>query len=329
MKVTVYSTKPYDRRFLSDANHDAHDFTFIEDRLRPETASLASGSDAVCPFVHDIVDAEVLEILASFGCRLVVLRCAGYNNVDLSAAKRLGIVVARVPAYSPYAVAEFAVGLVLSLNRKIHRAYSRVREQNFSIDGLVGFDLHGKTVGVVGTGKIGEVFARIMKGFGCKILAFDPYPNKEVEALGGEYVGLDEILAQSDILSLHCPLTEHTKHLIDRDAVAKLKKGVMIINTSRGGLVDADAAIAGIKDRVIGSLGLDVYEEEDGIFFEDFSDVILDDDRLLRLTFFPNVLVTSHQGFFTREALENISRITLKNINEYVESGQCEHQIKP
>ncbi|MBC2600596.1 2-hydroxyacid dehydrogenase [Puniceicoccus vermicola] len=327
MKVTVFSTKRYDRRSLTEANHDKHEFTFIQDRLRPETVALATEADAVCPFVHDIVDEEVIRTLAENDCRLIALRCAGFNNVDLEAARKYGVTVTRVPAYSPYAVAEFAVGLILSLNRKIHRAYSRVREYDFSIDGLEGFDLHGKTVGIIGTGKIGVVFAGIMKGFGCKLLAYDPYPNEEMKALGAEYVSLDDLFAQSDIISLHCPLMKQTHHIIGAEALPKLKKGVMIINTSRGGLIDADAAIEGVKERIIGALGLDVYEEEEGIFFEDHSEGIMDDDRLLRLTSFPNVLITSHQAFFTRDALANIADVTIRNLDQFEEDGKCEFSL--
>jgi len=327
MKVTVFSAKQYDRRSLAEANTAQHEFTFIEDRLRPETVGLVADADAVCAFVHDIINEEVLETLASHGCNLVALRCAGFNNVDLPAAKKHGITVARVPAYSPYAVAEFATGLLLSLNRKIHRAYSRVREQNYSIEGLEGFDLHGKTVGVIGTGKIGLVFARIMTGFGCRVLAYDPYPNDEIREMGGTYSDLYDLFSESDIISLHCPLNEGTHHIIGPQTLPLLKKGVMIINTSRGGLLDADTAIKGIKEGIIGSLGLDVYEEEEGIFFEDYSETIMDDDRLLRLTSYPNVLVTSHQGFFTREALSNIARVTMENINQFAETGTCTYRL--
>lgn len=327
MKVTVYSAKQYDRNFLTEANSGGHELTFVEDRLRPETTILAGDADAACVFVHDTVDAEVLERLSQHGCRLIALRCAGFNNVDLEAAKKLGVTVARVPSYSPYAVAEFAAGLILSLNRKIHRAYSRVRDHNFSIDGLEGFDLHGKTVGIIGTGKIGTVFAGIMRGFGCKLLAYDPYPNQEIEDQGADYVALDELFERSDIISLHCPLTQESHHLINQDTLPRLKRGVMIINTSRGGLIDAEAAIQGIRERIIGSLGLDVYEEEEGIFFEDYSEGFIEDDRLLRLTSFPNVLITSHQGFFTRDALVNIAEVTFRNLDQFAETGQCEYSL--
>lgn len=327
MRITVFSTKGYDRRHFEAVDRfDRHDIVFVEDRLRLETASFAKHSDAVCVFVHDEVDAEVLKVLSGFGCKFVVLRCAGYNNVDLKTAGELGMTVARVPAYSPYAVAEFAVGLILSLNRKYHRAYVRVREHDFSIDGLEGFDLHRRTVGVVGTGKIGAIFGRIMKGFGCEILAFDPYRNEEVAEFA-EYVDWSTLLKRSDILSLHCPLTPETHHLINSDSLGKMKRGIMIVNTSRGALIDAEAAIEGVKTGVIGHLGLDVYEEEEGIFFEDVSDQIIQDDRLIRLTSFPNVLVTSHQAFFTREALENISRVTFENFDALEKTGDSPNSI--
>ena len=322
MKVTVFSAKRYDRESLTLANSgNGHEFFFIGDRLREDTAPLAHGAEAVCVFVHDEVNRAVLSILAENGCRFVVLRCAGFNNVDLDAAKEFGISVARVPAYSPHAVAEFAVGLILSLNRKIHRAYARIREHDFSIDGLQGFDLHGKTVGVVGTGKIGTVFAAIMKGFGCRILAYDPYPNEEITGLAARYAPVDEVLAESDVISLHCPLTPETHHLLNDESLSRIKKGAMIINTSRGGLIDSEAAIRRIKDGTIGALGLDVYEEEEGIFFMDFSEEIIEDDRLLRLTSFPNVLVTSHQAFFTKEAITSIAGTTLLNLDDY-EAGR-------
>ncbi len=321
MRVTVFSTKKYDRHHLQKANEaNRHELVFVEDRLRIETAPFAKDSEAVCAFVHDEVTDEVLELLSEMGCRFVVLRCAGFNNVDLNAAERHGIAVARVPAYSPFAVAEFAVGLVLNLNRKFHRAYARIREHDFSIDGLEGFDLHGKTVGVIGTGKIGAIFGRIMNGFGCRILAHDPYPSDEVAEFA-EYLEIGELLRRSDIVSLHCPLTPETHHLINADSLGEMKPGIMIVNTSRGQLIDADAAIQGIKSGVIGTLGLDVYEEEEGIFFEDVSDQIIQDDRLMRLTSFPNVLVTSHQAFFTREALQNISRVTIENLDSLEETG--------
>jgi D-lactate dehydrogenase len=322
MRIALFSTKPYDRVSFEEANAGhAHELHYFEPRLTDETVRLADGFDAVCAFVNDQVDAGVVEALAGGGTELILLRSAGFNHVDLRAAAERGLTVARVPAYSPYAVAEHAMGLVLTLNRKFHRAHARVREGNFALDGLLGFDLHGKTMGVVGTGKIGTVFARIAAGFGCRVLAHDPYPNEEVEGLGARYVEMGEMLAEADIIALHLPLTPETHHLIDRDAVARMKEGVMLINTSRGGLVDTRAVIEGLKSGRIGSLGLDVYEEEADLFFEDLSGTVIQDDVFARLLTFPNVLVTGHQGFFTREALAAIAGTTLGNATAY-ESGQ-------
>lgn len=320
MKVVVFSSKPYDQKFLVEANQGKHQMVFLEPRLSPETASLAKGFNCVCAFVNDNLNAEVLALLARGGTKLIALRSAGYNHVDLNTAKDLGLTVVRVPAYSPYAVAEHAVGLILSLNRKIHRAYNRVRDGNFSIDGLLGFDLHGKTVGVIGTGQIGIIFAQIMRGFGCRILAFDPYPKQDVMDILA-YVTLEELFKASDIISLHCPLTPETYHIINSAAIAQCKPGVMMINTSRGALVDAQAAIEGLKSERLGYLGLDVYEEEADLFFENLSDKVIQDDVFSRLLTFPNVLITSHQAFFTREALSNIAETTLANITAF-ETGQ-------
>ncbi|MBG1260590.1 2-hydroxyacid dehydrogenase [Nostoc commune] len=329
MKVAVFSTKVYDRKFLSDANSPAqHELVFFEPRLNRDTAILAAGFGAVCVFVHDQVDAPTLELLASRGTRLVVLRCAGFNNVDLQAAADLGITVVRVPAYSPYGVAEHAVGLILSLNRKIHRAYNRVREGNFSLDGLLGFNLHERTVGIVGTGKIGLILGQIMKGFGCHILAYDVYRNPELEALGGKYVELSELFANSDIISLHCPLTPETHHLINAEAIEKIKPGVMLINTSRGALIDTQAVIEGLKSGKIGYLGVDVYEQESELFFEDLSGAIIQDDIFQRLTTFPNVLITGHQAFFTAEALHNIAETTFANIADIEQGRPCANEIR-
>lgn len=329
MKVAVFSTKVYDRKFLSDANSPTqHELVFFEPRLNRDTAILAAGFPAVCVFVHDQVDAPTLELLASRGTRLVVLRCAGFNNVDLQAAADLGITVVRVPAYSPYGVAEHAVGLILSLNRKIHRAYNRVREGNFSLDGLLGFNLHERTVGIVGTGKIGLILGQIMKGFGCHILAYDVYRNPELEALGGKYVELPELFANSDIISLHCPLTPETHHLINAEAIEKIKPGVMLINTSRGALIDTQAVIEGLKSGKIGYLGVDVYEQESELFFEDLSGAIIQDDIFQRLTTFPNVLITGHQAFFTAEALHNIAETTFANIADVEQGRSCPNEIR-
>jgi len=321
-RTAVFSTKPYDRAFLLAANERyGHALVFFEPRLGSATALLAHGFPAVCAFVNDVLDAAVLEALAAGGTRLVTLRSAGYNNVDLETAARLGLTLARVPAYSPNAVAEHAVGMILTLSRKFHRAFNRVREGNFALEGLLGFDLHGRTVGVIGTGRIGREFARIMLGFGCRVLAFDPHPDEECRRFGTEYVALNEIFRRSDILSLHCPLTPETHHLIDRDAIAVMKSGVTLINTSRGALVDTPAVIAALKVGKIGHLGLDVYEEEEALFFEDLSREVIQDDVFARLLTFPNVLITAHQGFFTRDALEAIADTTLGNITAF-ETGQ-------
>ena len=328
MRIAVFSTRNYDRHTLEAANErHGHELEFFEPRLTASTASLASGFDAVCPFVNDELHAEVLEMLAGGGVRLVTLRSAGFNQVDLRAAQRLGITVTRVPAYSPYAVAEHAVGLILTLNRRFHRAYIRVRDGNFSLDGLLGFDLHGRTVGAIGTGRIGRVFCRIMAGFGCRILAYDPVPSEEVRELGGEYVSIDELLAASDVVALHLPLTPESYHLIDDAAVARMKRGAMLVNTSRGALVDTRAVIEGLKSGHLGSLGLDVYEEEADLFFEDLSDTVIQDDVFARLLTFPNVLITGHQGFFTREALAGIAETTLGNATAFATGKGEIHKV--
>ena len=321
MKVAIFSAKKYDREFLNAANGSLHKLRFFEPRLNEETVGLATGSQAVCLFVNDQVNAAVIAGLHSLGVRLIALRCAGYNNVDFAAATKHDITVVRVPAYSPYAVAEHTIALMLALNRKVHRAYNRVREGNFALDGLVGFDMHGKTVGVIGTGQIGTVVAQILTGFGCPTLAFDPFPNATYRSLGVQYVELNELLAQSDIISLHCPLTPENKYMINDAAIAKMKNGVMLINTSRGSLLDTDAIIEGLKSGKVGYLGLDVYEEEEQIFFEDHSGLILGDDVFARLLTFPNVIITGHQAFFTQEALLNIAATTIDNITRF-ENGQ-------
>jgi len=326
MKVAVFSTKPYDRQFLNAANsllETPHELTFFEPRLTIETAPLAAHHDAVCCFVHDVLDRDVLGVLRDSNCKFAALRCAGFNKVDLKAAEEMGIGIARVPAYSPYAVAEHAVGLILALNRKLHRAYNRVREGNFALEGLLGFDLHGKTVGVVGLGRIGINFARIMKGFGCRVLAHDVLTPSDVFADQFESVSLEDLLAQSDVVSLHCPLTDDTFHLINAQTLALMKPGAMLINTSRGALLDAKAVIAPLRSGHLSALGLDVYEEEEGVFYEDHSNQILSDDTLMLLLSFPNVLITGHQAFFTREALENISHTTIENLSEWQTNGNC------
>ncbi|SCG43125.1 2-hydroxyacid dehydrogenase [Micromonospora halophytica] len=322
MRVAVFSTKPYDRDFLTAANADGrHELALLEPRLSVETATLARGADAVCAFVNDDLGAPVLEQLAGAGVRVVALRSAGYNHVDVANAAKLGLIVVRVPEYSPYAVAEHSVGLMLALNRKIHRAHNRVREHNFALTGLLGFDLHGRTVGVVGTGKIGVCVARIMTGFGCRVLASDPYPNADALAAGVEYVPLETLLAQSHVVTLHCPLTPETHHLIDEERIRQMRPGVMLINTSRGALVDTRAVIKGLKNGRIGHLGLDVYEEETDLFFEDLSDQMLRDDDFSRLSTFPNVLITGHQAFFTEEALHNIAATTIANLTAVERDG--------
>lgn len=329
MKVTVFSTKGFDRRFLEAANASAggHQIDYLDVRLGPVTASLAKGSDAVCAFVNDQLDRATLSILAEQGIKLVALRSAGFNHVDLVAARELGITVARVPAYSPYAVAEHTVALMLSLNRHIHRAYGRVRDGNFALDGLMGFDMRGRTVGIIGIGTIGIEVARILAGMGCRLLGNDPKPVPEFTALDGTYVELPRLYAESDIISLHCPLTPGTRHLVDDAAIAAMKKGVMLVNTSRGAVVDTKAVITGLKSGTIGYLGLDVYEEEGDLFFENLSDQMLHDDVFARLLTFPNVLVTGHQAFFTVEALTAIAETTLLNISRFEATGKAAHEV--
>lgn len=326
MKTAFFSTQPYDQTYFDRFNH-SHQLIYFDAPLSAETAVLAAGCGAVCAFVNDIISEEVLQKLSAGGVKLVVLRCAGYNNVDLMAAARCGIKVARVPAYSPHAVAEHAVALVLGLNRKIHKAYNRVREGNFSLDRLNGFDLFGKTVGVIGTGKIGECFCRIMQGFGCRVLAFDLIANKELEAAGVEYLPLVDLLPQADIVSLHCPLTAQTRHIVDEHTLLLMKKGAMLINTSRGALVDTKAALEALKTGQLGYLGIDVYEQEEHLFFHNRSEEIIQDDVIMRLLGFPNVLVTAHQGFFTEEALTQIARTTLGNLEAFEEGKSLLNEV--
>lgn len=328
MNVAVFSTKSYDKTFLATANTAGrHTLVFFEPRLTVNTAALAQGFPAVCVFVHDELDAATLTRLAQGGTRYIALRCAGYNNVDLTAADAAGLTVVRVPAYSPFAVAEHTVALILALNRRIHRAYNRVREGNFALDGLLGFDLHGRTVGVVGTGTIGIHVARLMRGFGCEIVAYDVRPHPEAAALGVRYVELEMLYRLSDIVTLHCPLTPRTRHVIDETAIAQMKPGVMVINTSRGALIETNAVIQGLKTGHIGYLGLDVYEEEGDLFFEDLSNLVLQDDVFARLLTFPNVLITGHQAFFTTQALEQIAQATLANLSELETSGVCHNRV--
>jgi D-lactate dehydrogenase len=329
MRVAVFSTKPYDRRFfVADGGAEQHAFEFLPYRLTAETAALARGFPAVCVFVQDSVDRSALLTLSQGGTRFIALRCAGFNNVDLAAAAELGITVVRVPAYSPFAVAEHAVALMMTLNRKIHRAYHRVREGNFALEGLLGFDVHGRTVGIVGTGQIGAGVARIMHGFGCKLLTYDIHPNPECVSLGAKYCSLEELYASSHIISLHCPLTPQTFHLINTRAIEQMRDDVMLINTSRGAVIETRAVIDGLKSGKIGYLGLDVYEEEADLFFEDLSDRLLQDDILARLLTFPNVIVTGHQAFFTRDALERIAATTIANLTQLERGETCPNEVK-
>lgn len=316
IQVAVYDTKPYDRQYLERAAHgEPLHWRFHEFRLNSETAATAQGAQAVCIFVNDRADGRCLETLVQHGVKLLVLRCAGFNNVDLAAARSLKLPVTRVPAYSPHAVAEYAIGLLLALNRKIHRAFNRVREHNFSLSGLVGFDLYAKTVGIVGTGKIGKIAAQIFRGFQAKVLAYDPFPAVEWAAQHGiQYADLPLLLAASDVISLHVPLLPETVHLLNERSLAQMKPGAFLINTSRGKLIDTTALIDALKQGHLGGVALDVYEEEEGIFFEDLSEEVLQDDELSRLLTFPNVLITSHQAFLTQEALHEIARVTARNI---------------
>jgi D-lactate dehydrogenase len=319
MRMAVFDTHRYDQQALQQANGDGrHELVFVEPRLNRQTAPLAKGCEAICAFVNDRIDDATLQVLHDGGVRFIALRCAGFNNVDLKAAADLGIRIARVPEYSPYAVAEHAVALILSLNRKIPKAHARVREGNFTLDGLEGFDLHGKTVGVIGTGRIGRVFASIMRGFGCDVLLYDRYPKQDfAQENGCQYVDLDELYKRADIISLHVPLTPETLHMVDLQALDRMKPGVMLINTGRGGLIDTKALIKGLKSQRIGYAGLDVYEEEAGVFFCDLSEAGIQDDLLARLLTFPNVLITAHQAFLTREALHNIAQVTLENLTAF------------
>lgn len=322
MKTAVFSARRYDKTLLAQANaHAGHDLHFLEDRLTVATAPLAAGCPAVCVFVNDTVDADVLALLAQGGTRLVATRSTGYNQIDVAAAARLGIAVVRVTDYSPHSVAEFAVGLLMAVNRKIVRASVRTRDGNFDLDGLMGVDLHGKTVGVIGTGKIGLIFARILAGFGCTVLGHDLYPAPAFDALGGRYVDVDDLLAASDVVSLHCPLTDATRHIVNAASLARAKRGSILVNTSRGGLVDTEAAIEALKTGQLGGMALDVYEQEASLFFQDLSSTVICDDVIQRLVSFPNVIVTGHQAFFTVEAIGQIMRTTIESISAF-EAGQ-------
>ena len=328
MRLALFSTKPYDEQFFAAANERfGFDMECFEAHLAKATTGLATGFTAICAFVNDRLDASVLHVLQKGGTRWIALRCAGFNNVDLAAADELGLKIVRVPAYSPHAVAEHTIGLILTLNRKLHRAYSRVRDGNFALNGLLGFDLFGRTVGIVGTGQIGACVVEAIKGFGCRLLGYDVTPNPKCEALGLTYVPLPQLLAQSDIITLHCPLTPQTRYLVNADTIRLMKPGVMLINTSRGAVINTKAVLEGLKSGVIGYLGLDVYEEEADYFFEDLSGEVIADDTLARLMTFPNVIITSHQAFFTREALEKIATTTLQNLRDLETRGSCANEV--
>lgn len=330
MKITLFGTQPYDKESF-ERIRDAYGFDICYHRshLNANNVALARGSDAVCIFVNDTADAGTIRQLAAMGVKLIALRCAGFNNVDLKAAAEYGIPVVRVPAYSPHAVAEHAVALMLALNRKVHRAYWRTRDGNFSLHGLMGFDMYGKTAGIIGTGKIARELIRILKGFGMKVLAYDIFPDAEYAAQAQvEYVTLDELYRRADIISLHCPLTDQTRYMINGDAIGKMKPGVILINTGRGQLIHTEALIEGLKEKKIGAAGLDVYEEEAAYFYEDTSDRIMDDDILARLLSFNNVIMTSHQGFFTREALDSIAHTTLQNINDFDKHRKLVNEVR-
>lgn len=327
MKVAVFSTKPYDRRSLEAANGQyGHELFFLESRLALPTAPLAAGHGAVCAFINDELNAGTLEILARGGTKLIALRSAGFNHVDLKATEELGLKVLRVPAYSPHAVAEHALALIMTLNRKTHRAYNRVREGNFSLDGLLGFDIQGKTAGIVGTGKIGVILGEILAGMGCKVLGYDPYPHDHFRKIG-KYVDLQELLRESHIISLHCPLTPESYHLINKETLAQMRQGAMLINTSRGALIDAQDVTEALKSGRLGYLGLDVYEQEADLFYENLSETIIQDDVFQRLLTFPNVLITSHQAFFTENAMKNIAETTIGNITDFEKGRQSANEV--
>lgn len=328
MKTAVYSTRRYDQTLLTGANTDGrHELRFLQDRLTLATVALAKGCEAVCVFVNDTVDAAVLAALAAQGIKLVATRSTGFNHIDAAAADKLGIAVVRVTDYSPYSVAEFAVGLLLAVNRKIARASTRTRDGNFELDGLMGFDLHGKTVGVVGTGKIGLIFAQIMRGFGCTVVGHDPYPTPAFEALGGRYLPIAELLACCDVVSLHCPLTAANRHIVNAAALAEMKRGCLLVNTSRGGLVDTEAAVQALKTGQLGGLALDVYEQEASLFFQDLSSTIITDDVIQRLVSFPNVIVTGHQAFFTQEAIGQIMAATIESISAFEDGAVLTNRV--
>ena len=325
--VAVFSSKSYDQQSLLAQRPESLSMTFFDVRLTEQSVQLAQGFDAVCAFVNDELNDKVLAKLTEFGIKGIAMRCAGFNNLDLPTYQNLPLRAARVPAYSPEAVAEHTVAMMMTLNRKLHKAYNRTKEDNFSLEGLLGFNIHNKTVGLIGTGKIGLATARIIKGFGAKVIAYDPYPSTQSELIGFDYVSLDTLLAESDVISLHCPLSEQTQHIIDAAAIEKMKPGVMLLNTSRGGLVDTNCVISALKSGQIGHLGLDVYEQESELFFEDRSTTIVQDDVFQRLLTFPNVLITGHQGFFTEEALAQIAKTTIYNLQCFASGKECENEI--
>lgn len=329
MKVAVFSTKSYDREYFDRFNDTArHQLTYFDAPLNVNTVTLTQGFDAVCIFVNDKIDKAAIDRMAANGIRAIALRCAGFNNVDLGSAQAKNIRVLRVPAYSPQAVAEHAVALILTLNRKTHKAYNRIRENNFSLEKLLGFNLYGKTVGVIGTGQIGSVFCTIMLGFGCQVLATDIMESDELKERGVSYTSFEQLLQQSDIISLHCPLTPQTRHLINRNGFAIMKKGVMLINTSRGAVINTQDAVEALKSGRLGYLGIDVYEQEEHLFFKDLSESIVLDDLIARLMTFPNVLITAHQGFFTREAMEQIATTTLNNLSDVENGRPSDNEVK-
>jgi D-lactate dehydrogenase len=327
MKIATFSTQAYDKQFLNQFN-TGHEISFLEVPLNEQTVSLTAGFDAVCIFVNDLVNDAILNVLAANGVKLIVLRCAGFNNVDVKGAASRNIAVVRVPAYSPEAVAEHAMALILTLNRKTHKAYNRVREGNFSLEKLMGFNLHERKVAVIGTGGIGKAFCRIVKGFGCKIAAYDIYPDASLAEMGVTYGTLEETLSGADIVSLHCPLMESTHHLINEETLKLFKHGAMLINTSRGGLVKTGDVIEALKSGQLGALGLDVYEQEGSLFFRDFSEDVIQDDQIARLISFPNVLITSHQGFFTKEAMEQIAVTSFRNIDAFVNGEELVNRVE-
>ncbi len=328
MKVAFFSTRKYDRKYFDQANASSdHELVYFENLPREETAALANGYDCVCAFVNDKLTRNTISLLAQGGTKLIAMRCAGYNNVDIEAAQELKVTVVRVPAYSPHAVSEHVIAILMALYRTTHRSHNRVREGNFSLEGMVGHEVFGKTVGIIGTGKIGALVAKLFLGFGCKVYAFDMHKDEKLVSLGIEYADLDTLWATCDIISLHCPLLPATKHLINDDTLSKMKQGVTVINTSRGALIDTAAAVRALKSGKLGYFGIDVYEEEDNLFFEDLSSEIVQDDLFMRLTTFPNVFITGHQAFFTDTALRNIADTTLSNIKKFDTTGQCANKV--